>query len=229
MTDTDTGKLVNWLNHLADTADRGKPARPCPKALRRAAATIDALQGKVTELEALLKAENGLLVNAPAMAVEERTRADDAEASRAALEVERDKADASRETAERDRDDAYDLGYAAGKAALEVESAGLRAVLEECVTTMAHARVFVTSRARIKSPEGEELYDEAVEGARQALFRPSSSPSAVADRIWAALKQRCAAHPPSEHDKVKHLVMVSEDDVHAAIAALPAQEKETQA
>jgi hypothetical protein len=41
--------------------------------------------------------------------------------------------------------------------------------LKECSTMMAHARAFVTSRGRIKRPEGVYLYDQAMDRANCAL------------------------------------------------------------
>jgi hypothetical protein len=37
------------------------------------------------------------------------------------------------------------------------------------------------------------------------------------ERIWAALLHKCASHRPDEHHKVKHLVMVSKEDIRAAL------------
>ncbi len=49
------------------------------------------------------------------------------------------------------------------------QNAALREALDDCITMMTHARVFVTTRERIKAPEGEQLYDEAISKARAAL------------------------------------------------------------
>lgn len=41
--------------------------------------------------------------------------------------------------------------------------------LRDCVVTMEHAAVFVTSRQRIKEPEGSDLYFTALNNARATL------------------------------------------------------------
>lgn len=41
----------------------------------------------------------------------------------------------------------------------------------------------------------------------------------LADRIWERLKHECAAHKPADYDKVKRLVMVSQEDVRKAVIA----------
>jgi hypothetical protein len=57
----------------------------------------------------------------------------------------------------------------------------VREALQECLTTMQHARVFVMSRERIKVPEGADLYDEALANARAALGEKAPQPSLGAE------------------------------------------------
>ena len=41
----------------------------------------------------------------------------------------------------------------------------------------------------------------------------------AAERMWSALLSRCAAHKPDEHHKVHRLVMVTHEDIRAAVRA----------
>jgi hypothetical protein len=47
----------------------------------------------------------------------------------------------------------------------------LVSALKEAELTMSHSRVFVTSRQRIKRPEGEDLYNETLGHIRDILSR----------------------------------------------------------
>jgi len=49
---------------------------------------------------------------------------------------------------------------------------------QQVLDAMQHARVFVTSREKIKQPEGSDLYNEAIETLRARLSQPESEPVA---------------------------------------------------
>jgi hypothetical protein len=51
---------------------------------------------------------------------------------------------------------------------------------QQVLDTMQHARLFVTSREKIKQPEGSDLYDAAIETLRARLAQPEPEPVAYA-------------------------------------------------
>ena len=51
---------------------------------------------------------------------------------------------------------------------------------QQVLDAMQHARVFVTSREKIKQPEGSDLYDAAIKTLRARLAQPEPEP--VADK-----------------------------------------------
>lgn len=53
--------------------------------------------------------------------------------------------------------------------AAEAQLSAARKALRECRVTMGHARIFITSRQRIKSPEGEALWNDCLRLIDEAL------------------------------------------------------------
>lgn len=60
------------------------------------------------------------------------------------------------------------------------------------------SRVFVTSREKIKHPEGTEWYDERIEALRACLAQPESEPVAWAYKVNNTWEQLSFIEPPND-------------------------------
>jgi hypothetical protein len=77
-----------------------------------------------------------------------------------------------------------------------------RKVMEQALEALESSRVFVTSREKIKHPEGTDWYDERISAIKEALAQPEQEPVAWEQFYPDIGKPKFVAQP--EQEEMKH-------------------------